>query len=410
MFSVFLNAKCPSSQNPVGSMGSDNSEARKGDGFAVSAFRRRERIYQCVILVFVVWNLSLQFQAPSTSGVDAHSLADDVPHATFVSPDTYTDGPAVADAKGRREAGTVCSGCSDQYGLTPADKVNVATGSNATTNVTAPITSNTSASLAGAGNASTAAATAESMPTNNTTSAAKPSVPTIASAIAAGAPPPPLATVSTVLGLAEGAACSSTFKGDSSEAKCFEFCQAKFARFHCERCKCRSCAFCPRTTPPSASLEATTPAATTSTVASTSPNATATSIVASSSTAAAEPAPIGATEGVASTISTPDAVPVVAAAATTLSLPPVAEAATESAAAAAALDAAPVANASVPATPTTTPAVEPTGQPQAEAPAQAAELPGVVDPLGSTGGASAGEPDEPVDEPDLNADSAIEVS
>ncbi|KAL1495837.1 hypothetical protein AB1Y20_016697 [Prymnesium parvum] len=46
--------------------------------------------------------------------------------------------------------------------------------------------------------------------------------------------------------LPKGAECASSFKGDSRSADCLGFCQAKYARSHCGRCKCKACDFCPR--------------------------------------------------------------------------------------------------------------------------------------------------------------------
>ena len=36
-------------------------------------------------------------------------------------------------------------------------------------------------------------------------------------------------------------------------AQCLDFCRGQYARAHCQRCKCRSCDFCPRPPPPAAS-------------------------------------------------------------------------------------------------------------------------------------------------------------
>ena len=103
-------------------MGSDSSQ--KSDGSTASAFKRRERIYQTVIWVFVMWNLVLQYRAaPSLYPIASAPSGPDVPHTTFVQPDSYTEGTEIADAAGRKDAGVVCSGCSDENGLTPADKM-----------------------------------------------------------------------------------------------------------------------------------------------------------------------------------------------------------------------------------------------------------------------------------------------
>ena len=63
-------------------------------------------------------------------------------------------------------------------------------------------------------------------------------------------------------GLPEGATCSSGFKGDAKLAQCLSFCIGKYARTHCQRCKCRACSFARATrrqrppTPPHLAAEA----------------------------------------------------------------------------------------------------------------------------------------------------------
>jgi len=42
----------------------------------------------------------------------------------------------------------------------------------------------------------------------------------------------------------QGERCSSSMKGDSSAKLCASFCNANYARSHCQWCKCSACAFC----------------------------------------------------------------------------------------------------------------------------------------------------------------------
>ena len=201
-------------------MGSPRSTRRAevADTFGTSSWRKKELVYQLLIVCGVIWNLRLMRQHAASMS-DLTGTGEDKPHTTFILPESYTDTQG--------SAGVVCSGCSDQDGNTPE-------------------------SLKAAAAAAAAAALANL--TNATAIKTEAPPPSLSPPPPASASPPPPASVlnaiPTVSKLEEGASCTSSFKGDSTSAKCFPFCQAKYAKFHCERCKCRSCAFCALPSPP----------------------------------------------------------------------------------------------------------------------------------------------------------------
>ena len=242
---------------------------------AAAAAAKRERMYQGVIWVLVIWNLCLQARSlsrdtapslavPSTT-IDAAEFRDatqqldaDPVMPTVMPPSvtgSFAEPSLVPEAFG--SAGVVCSGCADA-------------GSNASapvpgSNASAPM-GNLSSSAGGSfsdGSSSSSSAgssdgvgstTAPTTPSPLETAALGAADQAVAKRAAAAAavsagkkirdpifvPGPPIPA-----GLPEGAACSSAFKGDASVAQCNAFCIGKFARAHCGRCKCRSCSFCP---------------------------------------------------------------------------------------------------------------------------------------------------------------------
>ena len=202
-------------------MGSPRSTRRAevADTFGTSSWRKKELVYQLLIVCGVIWNLRLMRQHAASMS-DLTGTGEDKPHTTFILPESYTDTQG--------SAGVVCSGCSDQDGNTPE-------------------------SLKAAATAAAAAAALANL-TNATAIKTEAPPPSLSPPPPASASPPPPASVlnaiPTVSKLDEGASCTSSFKGDSTSAKCFPFCQAKYAKFHCERCKCRSCAFCALPSPP----------------------------------------------------------------------------------------------------------------------------------------------------------------
>ena len=211
--------------------GGAGSPSKRGQ--SIVSLRRRERIYQLVIWVLVMWNLGLQY-GRAFHGLDLSRTGArhaDPSIEAFVAPQNG------AEAYGA--ARVVCSGCTDEGGVLK-DGFNGATAYNVTVDA-----ANTTMLT----NASSATANATDLlrsGNSNDTTDAFVQPPQELSPPAPSPPPPPpppppvrvpKAHESQRQRLDEGATCTSTAKGDSATAACFSFCSAKFARFHCERCK-----------------------------------------------------------------------------------------------------------------------------------------------------------------------------
>ena len=93
-------------------MGSPRSTRRAevADTFGTSSWRKKELVYQLLIVCGVIWNLRLMRQHAASMS-DLTGTGEDKPHTTFILPESYTDTQG--------SAGGVCSGCSDQDGNTP---------------------------------------------------------------------------------------------------------------------------------------------------------------------------------------------------------------------------------------------------------------------------------------------------
>ena len=255
-------------------------------------------MYQLVIFALLLFNVYQQVRAvsslsglagrvvgfSSSTSTAAYSSMFAAPGARFGAyggdddPSVSTFVNAESSAKSQGSAGVVCSGCTTEGGVESKDNTkDSAAAEVATTSagVLAPLSKNTTTPTPNppVGNASSTAAAAPASPrvglpeaaTNASLAAAAAAAAAAATdpnAVALASPPPPpappppklslvpIASISLVDRLEEGAACSSDFKGDALDARCFSFCAPKFARFHCSRCKCRSCPFCSRTSPP----------------------------------------------------------------------------------------------------------------------------------------------------------------
>ncbi|KAL3896326.1 MAG: hypothetical protein SGPRY_013296 [Prymnesium sp.] len=199
-------------------------------GPATRGTRPERFCHLLTIWVLIVWNLCLQLRSASshcsntmTHSGSLHSLSSaDLQFNSFVNPSVAT-ATAVTNF-------TVCSGCTlHRKNSTPANASDLPSHSSLINSSAleqlSPNTSHPSLS-----------------PPANTSSAAAASVwPVLSKSVlpnaSRGLPPAPA-------GLATGAQCSSGFKGDSITAECNSFCQAKYARAHCARCKCRACDFC----------------------------------------------------------------------------------------------------------------------------------------------------------------------
>ena len=311
-----------------------------------AAAAKREKFYQAVIWLLVIWNICLQARSLSRAasmssvsvmasgdvhvGIERYSelMASENPGLTGGS---FTDPVHTPETFGA--AGVVCSGCSNtttdgsdlshgpsgvnatsaqataaQTGNASASTDAVAAGSSSSRNGGAPadfgpLGAEVAASVGAAsvGGASVASVSLPSPLEAATLAAGAVAAEKMAAGVATGrgrqvivpfVPPPPIPA-----GLAEGAACTSAFKGDSREAQCLTFCIGKFARAHCARCKCRSCSFCPRD--PAASSAGTSAGASAANASSAPSGAAIVSIDATSPTsAAAGGAPAAAANGV----------------------------------------------------------------------------------------------------------------
>jgi len=136
--------------------------------------------------------------------------------------------PHVDDGASAALNGTVDRDASAPAAVEPPGTAAAAAGSAA---------ADTEAALAGAADA--AAAALEAAGTADAAAAAA------AAAVAEGA-----------TWLSAGSECTSTFKGDERTSSCMNFCNSKFVSAHCQRCKCRSCDFCPRPLKPASSYAA----------------------------------------------------------------------------------------------------------------------------------------------------------
>ena len=204
-----------------------------GRGSTQTGAQRRERFYQAIIWLLVIWNLCLQARSLSKAATDVSvhvSVPSALPAASSAPPSSatgsFTDPTHTPDAYGH--AAVVCSGCTTTAG-------NASGGGGA---------SNASAGN-GAGNGADGFnlfnATDFNSPLQAATLSAN-SAKLIAlkgkGKVVSVPPAPPIPA-----GLPEGATCSSGFKGDAKLAQCLSFCIGKYARTHCQRCKCRACSF-----------------------------------------------------------------------------------------------------------------------------------------------------------------------
>ena len=199
----------------------DDAGSPSKRGPALAGMRRRERVYQMIIWVLVVWNLGLQYTR-AAHGLDLSRTAlpqSDPTVPAFVAPHS---GVAAFGS-----AGVVCSGCTDDSGV-PKDANESFTSYNMTVDGELNASAANSSTL-GFANATSA--------TNSSNSTTEPPPPPSSPPPPPPPPPFPKAWESQKPRLEEGAACTSTARGDSTSAGCFPFCTAKFARFHCERCK-----------------------------------------------------------------------------------------------------------------------------------------------------------------------------
>lgn len=220
---------------------------------------KRERFYQGIIWLLVIWNLCLQARSlacgatPSSSLAAASQAAAASADASLglvgtpmkISPTGSFDNPAGTSIETYGSAGVVCSGCTDAGTVTDGN----ATSASAITNASSSSANLPADGAPAAGSSSSSNDAVQSVP-SPFEAAAVTAVAVAAEKLAAtptkgkrhGPPPsPPIP-----FGLPAGAACTSSFKGDSKEAQCMPFCIGKFARSHCARCKCNSCSFCPR--------------------------------------------------------------------------------------------------------------------------------------------------------------------
>ena len=196
----------------------------------------------------MVWNLFLQLR--SAVGLNCAGLRDYTVSSSsskhmqneFTMSNaaaTFVD-PSVATATATPSDFTVCSGCTissetqtSQLNASFPEARNTSVGIN-----TGPGVLNSSTKMpttnATAGNWSGSSLSAQttSLPTANVSSTG----PSFGQPTTPGLPYPK--------GFLKGIECQSTFKGDSPTTNCMGFCQARYARAHCSRCKCRSCEFC----------------------------------------------------------------------------------------------------------------------------------------------------------------------
>ena len=254
-----------------------------------AAAARRERFYQAVIWLLVIWNLCLQARSlsrdatsslhgMSTTAIDAaefHEATQQLDAEAAMPPSltgSFSEPALTIESFG--SAGIVCSGCTDDGGNASAPALssnasapNVAAnlsssagGATATAAVgDGSSSSSTTTTIAGGGDstADAPAAGASSVPTapSPLETASLAAGDAAAAKLALGGPlpktgrrahdPPFVPSPPIPAGLIEGTSCSSVFKGDATTAQCNTFCIGKFARAHCARCKCRSCSFCP---------------------------------------------------------------------------------------------------------------------------------------------------------------------
>jgi len=209
---------------------------------------RRERLYHFIIWALVIWNLYLQLR--SAVGFNCTGLRDymisssssKLMHNEFAmstAAATFVD-PSVATATATPSDFTVCSGCTVSSD-TQASQLNasLAEARNSSVGMTSgPGVLNASTKMpaanATAGNWSGSSLFAQttSIPATNISSTGQ----------SVGQPTPP--GLSLPKGFVKGMECQSTYKGDSPTTNCMGFCQARYTRAHCSRCKCRSCDFC----------------------------------------------------------------------------------------------------------------------------------------------------------------------
>jgi len=233
---------------------------------------KRERFYQGVIWLLVIWNLCLQARSlsktaevavPASSVAYAQTLEQEFDTASSAT------GSFVAPSEEIRAygaAGVVCSGCTStsnsssddsspgpSTGSIAAATAGVAAGVNASALAPAPAPATESAAAAAVPSAASVSTTG-TQPSPLEAASLKVGAAAAEKAAAAnggaavgknravdGTPPPQISP-----GLPEGGVCNSSFKGDANVAQCLSFCIGKYARTHCQRCKCKSCSFCPR--------------------------------------------------------------------------------------------------------------------------------------------------------------------
>ena len=209
---------------------------RQSTAFDSPPRARRERLYVAAIGVLILWNIYLQVSTTTTVGSAGmfgrgpasyrSSSTGDESTIDFVNPEESQLVVTFGSAK------VVCSGCS------PESDANGTTGGNISNTSAAP-------GLPSSGPAAQAAL----VPANSSATALPINTSSVAANARAPSSPSKVAALLTRR-MPEGELCETTLKGDSKKAMCSSFCTAKYAKPHCQRCKCRSCDFCPLPDPP----------------------------------------------------------------------------------------------------------------------------------------------------------------